>query len=74
MDPDDAPARTTTEACPKCGAGAPYEILYGLVVGEVFERANELGFALGGCSIEDGCPEWQCRACGAEWGLYDEWE
>jgi hypothetical protein len=58
--------------CPKCGAESPMPILYGLPGPELGESAARGELVLGGCIIRDDNPEWQCRACGEQYGASEE--
>ena len=62
-------AEQTDELCPTCSAPHPLEIVYGMPDSELFEHAEDLGYALAGCAVTDEDPKWQCRACGTQWGI-----
>ena len=59
------------DKCPKCGEKV-VSIVYGLPMGELFEKAERGEVVLGGCCIavdENGrimMPEWACVGCGCE--------
>ena len=56
--------------CPKCQAGNPARILYGLpdFTPELQQELSSKRVVLGGCVIFDDSPAWQCTRCGHEWG------
>jgi hypothetical protein len=54
-------------ACPTCGAENPLPIVYGFPDPEMFASSEQGDIRLGGCSIEEDSPRWQCRRCGHRW-------
>lgn len=57
-------------ACGECGSEKVARIVYGLVWYPTLEEDLRAGtVTLGGCTVEDNLPLWECRACGYSWGL-----
>ena len=61
---------TKPPLCPWCGAPQVVPIVYGLLLGEAFERAERGEFAMGGCMVGGDSPLWQCQACQHEFGSF----
>lgn len=53
--------------CHKCGSKNTLKIIYGLPGPVLFQDAEAGKIKLGGCCIEEGDPEYACKACGFEW-------
>jgi hypothetical protein len=56
--------------CPTCGSEQRIPIMYGKPGPGTIAQAERGEIVLGGCSIFDDSPRWQCRQCGTRWGIY----
>ena len=61
-------SRNLSGDCPKCGAKEAVPILYGMPSEEGVRMIAKGEIESGGCCIEDGQPQWRCKACGHAWG------
>ncbi len=54
--------------CPEClSRDSILKIQYGLPENEMIDQADKGKIVLGGCSISDENPDYQCRECEHEW-------
>lgn len=53
--------------CPRCQSTDIVPIVYGLPGPELLDEARAGKIALGGCCIDQGSSDYQCRACGRSW-------
>jgi hypothetical protein len=60
----------TPAECPACRSPTVARIQYGLPMftAELEKNLEEGRVVLGGCVIFGDDPEWQCKACGHQWG------
>ena len=57
---------------PKCKSKKVLRIIYGIPTYEVYLKAQEGKFALGGCCISDDNPKQECFDCKTEIFLIDQ--
>ena len=53
--------------CPLCVSSQVVPLVYGLLSDEARADASAGEFALGGCIVHPGQPQWACRECGHRW-------
>ena len=54
--------------CPKCSKkDSIVPIVYGYPSPEMIDDFDEGNVSLGGCSISDANPDYECNACGNKW-------
>ena len=54
--------------CPKCSKkDSIVPIVYGFPSPEMIDDFDEGNVSLGGCSISDENPDYECNACGNKW-------
>jgi len=49
-------------------------IMYGMPSPEAFEAAQRGEFAIGGCIVQPGNPDWECRSCRHEFATPTDWQ
>ncbi|MFA5890832.1 MAG: hypothetical protein WDA27_07765 [Actinomycetota bacterium] len=54
--------------CPTCGRNELIPIVYGLPLGDLFERSEAGEIALGGCTVSPDAPAQLCKNCAARVG------
>ena len=54
--------------CPKCSKkDSIVPIVYGYPSPEMIDDFDDGNVSLGGCSISDESPDYECNACGNKW-------
>lgn len=61
--------RTRRRRCPRRGELGALPVVYGLPMGDLFERADRGEVILGGCEIAGDDPDHLCRSCAQAAGL-----